>query len=109
MARPQLLTIVGAGPGLGSALGRRFAREGWSVALMALRQEVVDAGRAELEEFGVATCGVVADVTDRPSVDQAFGATVDAIGVPDVVVYNASIYQGESALELTHDALQLAL
>jgi NAD(P)-dependent dehydrogenase (short-subunit alcohol dehydrogenase family) len=109
MARPQSLTIVGAGPGLGSALARRFAREGWSVALMALRRDVVDAGLGELEQFGVPTCGAVADVTDRASVDEAFGATVDALGVPDVVVYNASIYQGEMALELTREALQLAL
>jgi NAD(P)-dependent dehydrogenase (short-subunit alcohol dehydrogenase family) len=109
MARPRSLVIIGAGPGLGSALARRFAREGWAVALMALRQDVVDAGRAELEQFGVPTCGAVADVTDRASVDRAFGATVDALGAPDVVVYNASIYQGEAALELTQEALQLAL
>ena len=53
------------GPGLGSALARRFAREGWSVALVALRQDVIDAGLAELEGFGVKTCGAQADVADR--------------------------------------------
>ena len=109
MAQPQSLVIVGAGPGLGSALARRFAHEGWAVALVALRREVVDAGLAELEQFGVPTCGAVADVTDRASVDEAFGAIVDALDVPEVVVYNASIYQGESALELTREALELAL
>jgi NAD(P)-dependent dehydrogenase (short-subunit alcohol dehydrogenase family) len=105
----KTLAIVGSGPGLGSALARRFAREGWSIALVALRQEVVDAGLAELEEFGVSTCGAVADVADGNLVDRAFGSIVDALGVPDVVVYNASIYQGEAALELSHDALELAL
>ncbi len=109
MAEPKTLAIVGAGPGLGSAIARRFAQEGWSVALVALRQEVIDACLAELEPFGVNTRGAQADVTDRPGVDRAFGSIVDAFGVPDVVVYNASIYQDEAALELSNEALRLAL
>jgi len=109
VADTKSLVIVGAGPGLGSALARRFAREGWSVALVALRQEVIDAGLAELEGFGVNTCGAQADVVDRRGVDHAFGSIVDALGVPDAVIYNASIYQSEPALELSHEALRLAL
>jgi NAD(P)-dependent dehydrogenase (short-subunit alcohol dehydrogenase family) len=102
------LAIVGAGPGLGSALARRFAREGWSIALAALHQDVIDAGLAELESFEVSTCGVEADVTDRHLVDGAFDSIIDTLGCPDVVVYNASIYQAEAALELSTDALRLA-
>ena len=109
VADPKTLAIVGAGPGLGSALARRFAREGWSVALMALRQDVIDAGLAELEGFGVNTCGAQADVADRDRIERALGSIVDALGVPDVVVYNASIYQAEAALELSLEALRLAL
>ena len=108
MAEPKTLAIVGAGPGLGSALARRFAQEGWSVVLVALRQDVIDAGLAELERFGVNTFGAQADVTDRLAIERAFGSIVDALGVPDVVVYNASIYQAEPALELSHEALRLA-
>jgi NAD(P)-dependent dehydrogenase (short-subunit alcohol dehydrogenase family) len=109
VAKVKTLAIIGAGPGLGSALARRFAREGWSVALVALRQEAIDAGLAELEAFGVKTCGARADVADRDGVDRAFHSIVDAVGVPDVVVYNASIYQAEPVLELSLEALELAL
>jgi NAD(P)-dependent dehydrogenase (short-subunit alcohol dehydrogenase family) len=63
---------------------------------------------AELEEFAVSTCGAVADVSNRELVDRAFSSIDDALGVPDVVVYNASIYQAEAALELSHEALELA-
>lgn len=108
MAEAATLAIIGAGPGLGSALARRFAQTGSSIALVSLRQDVIDAGLAELERFGVRTCGVRADVTDHLEVEHAFDAIVDALGVPDVVVYNASIYQAEPALELSHDALRLA-
>jgi NAD(P)-dependent dehydrogenase (short-subunit alcohol dehydrogenase family) len=109
MAEPKALAIIGAGPGLGSALARRFATEGWSVGLVSLRQQVVDAGLAELEPLGVNRCGVQANVTDRLGVERAFGSIVGVVGVPDVVVYNASIYQGEEVLELSNEALRLAL
>ena len=109
MAKPKTLAIIGAGPGLGSALARRFAREGWSVGLVALHQDAIDAGLAELEGFGVNTYGAQADVADRDGVDRAFSLIIDALGVPDVVVYNASIYQAEAILELSLEALRLAL
>jgi NAD(P)-dependent dehydrogenase (short-subunit alcohol dehydrogenase family) len=109
VAEPKALAIFGAGPGLGSALARRFAEAGWSVALVARREEVLDACLAELEHFGVITCGAQADVTDRPGVERAFDSIVDAAGVPDVVAYNASIYQAEGVLELSNEALRLAL
>jgi NAD(P)-dependent dehydrogenase (short-subunit alcohol dehydrogenase family) len=109
VAEPKTLAIVGAGPGLGGAIARRFAREGWSIALVALRQDVIDACRADLEGFGVKTFGAQADVADAPGIARAFGSIVDLLGVPDVVVYNASIYQGEAALDLSPEALRLAL
>ena len=109
MAEAKTLAIIGAGPGLGAALARRFAREGWSIALVALKQEVIDACLADIEKFDVDSVGTLADVSDRDAVERAFAEVVDALGVPDVVVYNASIYQAEPALELSLDALRLAL
>jgi NAD(P)-dependent dehydrogenase (short-subunit alcohol dehydrogenase family) len=109
VAEPKTVAIVGAGPGLGSALARRFAKAGWSVALVAKRQDVLDAGLSELVPFVVNTCAAGADVVDRPSLGRAFASVERALGVPDVVVYNASIYQGEAALELSDEALRLAL
>ena len=56
---------------------------GWSVGLVSLRQQVIDAGVAELEQFGVSTCGVQADVTDRDGwvkADQLFTRPIDTLG-----------------------------
>jgi NAD(P)-dependent dehydrogenase (short-subunit alcohol dehydrogenase family) len=109
VADPKTLAIFGAGPGLGSALARRFATAGWSIALVARRAEVLDTGVAELAQFGVDTCGVEADVTDRTAVERAVQEIVNGVGVPDVVTYNASIYQSEGVLELSYEALRVAL
>src|SRR5262249_21191224 len=109
VAEPKAIAIIGAGPGLGSALARRFAKESWSVALVAKRQDVLDAELSELVPFGVSTCAATADVVDRAALERAFAAIESAVGVPDAVIYNASIYQGEAALELSDEALRLAL
>jgi NAD(P)-dependent dehydrogenase (short-subunit alcohol dehydrogenase family) len=109
VAEPKAIAIVGAGPGLGSALARRFAEARWSVALVAKRQNVLDAGQSELMGFGVKTCVARADVVDRRALERAFASIENAVGVPDAVVYNASIYQGEAPLELSDEALRLAL
>ena len=109
MAEPKAIAIIGAGPGLGSALARRFAKAGWSVALVAKRQDVLDAGLSELVPFEVNTCAATADVIDRAALERAFASIESAVGVPDAVIYNASIYQGEPALGLSDEALRLAL
>ena len=108
VADPKVLAIFGAGPGLGSALARRFASERWSIALVARRSDVLEAGLAELVPFGVNTCGALADVTDRAAVEGAVQEIVDSVGVPHVVAYNASIYQAEGVLGLSNEALRLA-
>jgi len=105
----KVLAIVGAGPGLGASIAKRFAAGGWAVGLIARREEVVDACVADLERYGVRTHGLVADVVNAPSVDAALDAVRDALGVPRVVVYNASLYQPEPALELTPEKLMLGL
>src|SRR4030088_2458826 len=77
--------IVGAGEGLSASLARLFAREGIRVALAARK----------IEKLG-ALCpepGARAFACDAPGADEVerlFGLVEREIGVPDVVVYNAS-------------------
>ena len=99
------LFIVGAGPGLGKALATRFAEGGWDLGLIARRQPVVDDCLADLRGHDIRLQGTVADVTDAPALDQAFDVLADAIGAPTVMIYNASLYQPEPALELSPDDL----
>jgi NADP-dependent 3-hydroxy acid dehydrogenase YdfG len=43
----KVAAILGVGPGLGAAIARRFAGEGFAVALMARREESVAAVRED--------------------------------------------------------------
>jgi NAD(P)-dependent dehydrogenase (short-subunit alcohol dehydrogenase family) len=76
--------IVGAGPGLGAALARRFLREGMRVAVAARDAEKLSGLFAETD-VGIFAC----DATDGAQVKQLFEMVEARIGSPDVVVYNA--------------------
>jgi NAD(P)-dependent dehydrogenase (short-subunit alcohol dehydrogenase family) len=93
--------ILGVGPGLGAAVARRFAREGFAVALMARREEAVSGMRREIEDAGGAALPVSADATDPASVSAAFGRVRGELGDPEVFVYNAGAFQMGGILDLS--------
>lgn len=96
----KIAAVVGVGPGLGTAVARRFAREGYSVALVARREESVAGAREEIEAEGGTALAVTADATDPESVAAAFGRISSELGDPKVLVYNAGAFQMGGILEL---------
>ncbi|MDT7751156.1 MAG: hypothetical protein QOD96_4818, partial [Pseudonocardiales bacterium] len=63
--------IIGAGPGIGLAVARRFAREGLPVALVARTRATVDAVAAAVATAGVRVVALTADVTDEAALRAA--------------------------------------
>ena len=96
----KVTVILGAGPGLGAATARRFAREGFAVALMARRKENLSAIRQEIEDANGTGMTVEADATDAESVAQAFDRVREGLGDPEVFTYNAGAFQMGSILDL---------
>ena len=85
MANQQVAVIVGAGAGLSASLARKFSGAGMKVALAARNTEKLAELVKEVE--GVAyTC----ETADPASVQALFKSVADDLGVPDVVVFNAS-------------------
>jgi len=84
MTKP-VCAVVGVGPGNGAALARRFAREGFAVALLARSKELIAELEKELEGARAFAC----DVSDEASVAAAFGAVRAELGDVDTLVYNA--------------------
>ena len=87
METPKYKTalIVGAGAGLSASLARLFSREGIRVALAARQIEKLG---ALCNETGARA--FACDATNADEVERLFGLVEREIGVPDLIVYNAS-------------------
>ncbi|MBA2375680.1 MAG: SDR family NAD(P)-dependent oxidoreductase [Rubrobacteraceae bacterium] len=95
--------ILGVGPGLGAAVARRFAREGFSVALMARREGSMAGVKRGIEDEGGKAISILTDATDPASVESAFEKTRAEFGDPEIFVYNAGAFEMGGILDLTPD------
>ena len=75
--------VVGVGPGNGAACVRRFAEDGFRVAMLA--RSDLSAMEKELPGTKAFAC----DVADEASITTALAQVHEAFGDPEVVVYNA--------------------
>jgi NAD(P)-dependent dehydrogenase (short-subunit alcohol dehydrogenase family) len=80
--------ITGASRGLGLALARSLAEDGWTLVLDARGEEVLEAARAELAA-ATDVHAVAGDVTDG-SHRERLAAIVERLGRLDLLVNNAS-------------------
>ena len=92
MGKP-LAIVVGAGPGLGIALIRRFARGGVSVAFMARRPQAVAEYQRQLDAEGLDTRGFAADAGDPAAVSRVVAELRGAHDDAEAVIYNAAIIE----------------
>ncbi len=103
MPLTRTAVVVGAGPGLGLALARRFAREGYALALLARAPE-----RLDLAGLAGATTHAV-DLADRPALVAALADVRARHGDPEVLLFNASATVMGQPTEVDPDAVAAAL
>ncbi|MEV6296644.1 SDR family NAD(P)-dependent oxidoreductase [Streptomyces sp. NPDC051896] len=84
---PQVVAIFGAGSGLGTALARRFGKEGFRVALVARRAERLQAMAEELASEGIEAVAFPADLSDPGNARPVIEAIRERFGRIDVVSY----------------------
>jgi len=83
-----VIAIIGAGPGLGAAVARRFGREGFSVALISRNQSKLDSMVAELATDGVTATGYAADVLVPAALEDALARAAAELGPITVLQYS---------------------
>lgn len=91
------IAIVGAGPQLGRAIARRFAAEGFGVALVRRNRAALDALVDELAAEGTDAAAFPADVTDRPGLRAALAAAEEHFGAIDVLEYSPAPTRSDAA------------
>jgi NADP-dependent 3-hydroxy acid dehydrogenase YdfG len=104
MSNP-VIVIVGAGPGVSASVARRFARDGYDVALLGNEEGPVQSLAGELEAVGARVAWKVADVTDAPGARDAIKALAHGFGRVDVLHFNPSAFRQKDPLQLDVDEL----
>jgi short-subunit dehydrogenase len=82
------VAVVGAGPGLGRAIARRFGSAGHPVALIARNQSKLEAIAASLRGEGITVGVYPADVTDEAALSAALSAAASELGRIGVMSYS---------------------
>jgi short-subunit dehydrogenase len=83
------LLLVGAGPGLGLAVARRFAEGGYRVTLVARSTDGLDRLVDDLASPGAEIDTIEADASDPEALGVRLSALYKGDGAPGLIVYNA--------------------
>ena len=86
--------ITGAGRGIGRAVAERFAEEGARAALLAETARELDDAATEVRACGGEAFAIPCDLAQPAAVEAAARTCIQRLGIIDVVVNNAAVYEG---------------
>jgi NAD(P)-dependent dehydrogenase (short-subunit alcohol dehydrogenase family) len=104
MSNP-VIVVLGAGPGIGAAVARRFGRAGYDPALISRSKEALDTLGRQLQSEGFTTGWTALDLTDAPALSAAIERFGHRAGEIQHLHFNPSATRLKDALTLTPDEL----
>jgi len=105
----RVAVVIGGTSGIGRALGLGLAEAGADVAPMSRRREQVESAADAIAALGRRTARVVADVTDRASLEAALGEVVASLGHVDILVNAAGRTERKPTLDVDDAAWDVIL
>jgi short-subunit dehydrogenase len=102
------LLLVGAGPGLGMAVARRFAKEGYRVTLVARSMDGLGDLAGSLADTGARIDTMAADASDPEGLRARMAELYNEQDAPGVIVYNAVMGTPDTLLNSSVEHLQTA-
>ena len=84
---PKSIAVFGAGPGLGHAVARRYAQDGYDVVLVARRQEPLKLLAQELADSEVTAHVITADLADTDAIPALADQIRAQVGHLDALYY----------------------
>jgi len=86
----SVAVVIGVGPGLGSAIARRFAAD-YTVAIVARNADYLAKVAGEIAAAGGRAYPVAANTADQSAIAAAFETIRRDLGDPRVLIYNAAM------------------
>lgn len=102
----KTIFVVGAGPGLGNAVAKKFGQNDFHVVLMARNQKHLDAYQQEFQKMKIPVDIQTVDAADPQSVQTAYSQAVTKVGTPDVLFYNVGITNPDQAQRSSEQLVQ---
>ncbi|KAF2437098.1 NAD(P)-binding protein [Tothia fuscella] len=114
MSSDRLIIILGSGPGIGVGVASHFASKGFNkIALLSRNADRLkeDAMRVESTEGvkGITVKTYTVDLAESGSLVGVLDEVEKELGVPEVVVYNASLLGGSKFFEVEEEEVQKSL
>ena len=101
----KLTVVVGAGPGIGNHVAKKFGDNNFRVVLVSRNQDALNQYVEELKSQEIDAYAVVADASSTESLGAAFDEIKKEYGSIDVLVYNAALLEGGRPTALTAESL----
>ncbi len=102
------LLLVGAGPGLGMAVARRFASDGYRVTLVARSTDGLRELADSLADTGARIDTAAADASDPEGLRARMSEVFNEQGAPGLIIYNAVMGAPDTLLGSSAEHLQTA-
>jgi len=96
----KVAVITGGNSGMGLATARLFAAEGAKVAITGRNEATL---KKAVSEIGHHATGVIADVSNLKSIENAYAEIAAKLGKFDVLIINAGVYKGLPLADFTEE------
>ena len=97
----RVAIVTGAGRGIGAAVARKLADDGFAVGLLDLDETAVKQGAEAIVAAGGKAIGVGLDVSNTEQVEAAVSRVATELGPPTVLVNNAGITRDNLIFKMT--------
>ena len=103
MSESRTAIITGAARGIGAQIAKRFAADGYQVAVLDLDEAACQVVVDEIVAAGGAALAVGANVADPEAVDAAVTKVAAELGAPTVLINNAGIIRDNMLFKMSVD------
>jgi 3-oxoacyl-[acyl-carrier protein] reductase len=109
MLKDKCAFITGAAQGIGKSIATGMARAGADIAVVDVNIERAQNTAREIEELGVKSLAIQADVSSQKEVGAAYGSFMEVFGKLDILVNNAGITRDALILRMKDEDWDLAM